>query len=68
MIDPIYLVRFKSQWLKTECVMAASLEIHGDPMALLTSKGELAALFVKDVVKSWIRLPGECSLGKDEIV
>jgi hypothetical protein len=38
-------------------VMAASAEIHGEHIALLTSKGKLAALFLTEVVESWCDSP-----------
>jgi hypothetical protein len=53
MSDEAYLIRFKHPELSTQFVIAASAEIHGEHIALLNSKGELAALFLTEVVESW---------------
>jgi hypothetical protein len=48
-----YLIRFQHPELSIQSVIAASAEIHGDHIALLDSKGKLAALFLTEVVESW---------------
>jgi hypothetical protein len=53
MRDKAYLVRFKHPELSIQSVIAASAEIHGEHIALLNSKGKLAALFLTEVVESW---------------
>jgi hypothetical protein len=53
MSDKAYLLRFKHPELSIEPVIAASAEIHGEHIALLNSKGKLAALFLTEVVESW---------------
>jgi hypothetical protein len=38
-------------------VVAVRVEIHGDHLVFLTSEGELAALFMTEIVESWNVLP-----------
>jgi hypothetical protein len=57
MSDKTSLIRFKHPQLSTHSVTAASVEIHGEHIALLTSKGKLAALFLMEVVESWSESP-----------
>jgi hypothetical protein len=57
MSDKTYLIRFKHPALGVRSVTAASAEIHGDHVALLNSKGKLAALFLMEVVESWSESP-----------
>jgi hypothetical protein len=53
MPDKTYLLRLKPPIFSTHIVQAATAEIHGDHLVLLNSRGQLAALFVLDVVESW---------------
>jgi hypothetical protein len=53
MTDKTYLVRFKPREIGLQTVIAARAEIHGEHIALLNSKGELAALFLMEIVESW---------------
>jgi hypothetical protein len=53
MTDKAYLIRFRHPELSIQSVIAASAEIHGEHIALLDSKGKLAALFLTEVVESW---------------
>jgi hypothetical protein len=53
MSDKAYQLRFKHPELSIQPVIAASAEIHGEHIALLNSKGKLAALFLTEVVESW---------------
>ena len=63
MTDKTYLVRFKPRELGIKAVIAARAEIHGEHIALLNSKGELAALFLMEIVESWSVLGGAMSPG-----
>jgi hypothetical protein len=56
MSDKAYLIRFKHPALGIQSVIAASAEIQGEHIALLNSKGKLAALFLTEVVDSWPEL------------
>jgi hypothetical protein len=60
MTDKTYLVRFKPRELGLTAVIAARAEVHGEHIALLNSKGKLAALFLIEIVESWsvLRNPG----------
>jgi hypothetical protein len=53
MTDKACLVRFKPQGIGLQVVIAARAEFHGDYIALLDSKGKLAALFLMEMVESW---------------
>jgi|HubBroStandDraft_1064217.scaffolds.fasta_scaffold2573629_1 hypothetical protein len=53
MTDNTYLVRFKPRELGLKAVIAARAEIHDEHLALLNSKGKLAALFLMEIVESW---------------
>ena len=53
MTDKAYLVRFKPRELGLQIVIAARAEFHGEYIALLDSKGKLAALFLMEIVESW---------------
>jgi hypothetical protein len=53
MTDKTYLVRLKPRELGLHVVIAASAEIHGEHIVLLNSDGELAALFLLEIVENW---------------
>jgi hypothetical protein len=53
MADRRFLIRFKPPKLSTQPVIAERAEIQGDHLVLFNSKGELAALFLMEVVESW---------------
>ena len=53
MTDKTYLVRFKPPGLGLITVIAARAELRGEHIALLDSKGKLAALFLMEMVDSW---------------
>jgi hypothetical protein len=55
--DKTYIVRFKTPDIATDAVLAASVEIHGEHLAFFNSKGEVAALFLFEMVESWSELP-----------
>jgi hypothetical protein len=56
-IDKTHIVRFKSPEISTDVVVAASVEVHGEDLAFVNSKGELAALYLFEIVESWSELP-----------
>ena len=56
-IDKTYIVRFKTPDIVTDVVVAASVEVHGEDLAFVNSKGELAALYLFESVESWSELP-----------
>jgi hypothetical protein len=64
MTDKVYLVRFKPPEVGTQLVAAEPgrtwqsprVQIHGEHVAFLNSKGELAALFLLEVVEGWSEL------------
>jgi hypothetical protein len=58
MVDRIYLVALKPPAPPLREVVAATVEVHGDQLAFLTANGELAALFLLDIVQSWNVLSG----------
>jgi hypothetical protein len=55
--DKAYVIRFKHPQLSIQPVAAASAEIHGEHIALLNSKGKLAALFLTEAVESCSESP-----------
>lgn len=57
MADKTFIVRFKRPEISTQPVIAERAEIQGDHLVLLDSKGELAALFLMEIVESWSELP-----------
>jgi hypothetical protein len=52
MTDKTYLVRFKSPELGNQLVIAQRAEIYDEHLVFLNSKGELAALFLLEIVES----------------
>jgi hypothetical protein len=57
MADKTYLVKFKKSAMPIQLVIASTVEIHGEHLAMLDSNGRLAALFVMEVVESWSESP-----------
>jgi hypothetical protein len=53
MPDKLYLVRFKGSDVSFHAVIAARTEIHGEHLVFLRSDGNLAALFLLEIVVSW---------------
>jgi hypothetical protein len=53
MTDKTYLVRFKPPEVSTQLVIAERTQIYGEHVAFLNSKGELAALFLLEIVEAW---------------
>ena len=54
--DRAFLVRFKSSDIATEAVIAARVEIRGEHLAFVNSRGQLAALFLFESVECYIRV------------
>jgi hypothetical protein len=48
-----YLVSCKAQEISTQFVVAASCDVYGEHLVFLNSKGELAAMFLLEIVESW---------------
>jgi hypothetical protein len=55
MLDHTYRVRLTIQTVQH--VIASTVQIHGDHLIFMNAKGQLAALFLKDLVRSWNMLP-----------
>jgi hypothetical protein len=55
MLDHNYRVRLTTQTVQH--VVASTVQLHGDQLVFLNSKGQLTALFLKDLVGSWNMLP-----------
>jgi hypothetical protein len=55
MVDHNYRVRLKTQTVQH--VIAATVQLHGDNLVFVNSKGQLTALFLKELVRSWNMLP-----------
>jgi hypothetical protein len=55
MVDHSYRVRLKTQTVQH--VIASSVQLYGDHLVFVNSNGQLAALFLKDLVHSWNMLP-----------
>ena len=57
MMDQTYLVALKLPSRAVQHVIAASLEIHGENLVFFNAEGELAAMFLMEIVQSWNVLP-----------
>jgi hypothetical protein len=57
LIDQTYLVALKLPSRAVQHVIAASLEIHGENLVFFNAEGELAAMFLMEIVQSWNVLP-----------
>ena len=54
MADKLYIVKFKPATLGVaQNVIASTVEIHDEHLIFCNSKGELAALFLLEIVQSW---------------
>jgi len=53
MVNKAYLVRFKEPDLSPKVVEAERVEVHGEHLVFLRTGGELAAMFLLDIVKDW---------------
>jgi hypothetical protein len=56
MAEKTYLVRLKDPPLSIP-MLASSIEIQGDHIALLDSEGKLTALLLREAVESWSEVP-----------
>jgi hypothetical protein len=55
MVDHSYRLRLTTQTVQH--VIASTVQLHGDHLVFVNSKGQLTALFLKNVVRSWNMLP-----------
>jgi hypothetical protein len=55
MLDHNYRVRLTTQTVQH--AIASIVELHGDYLVFVNSKGQLTALFLRDLVRSWNMLP-----------
>jgi hypothetical protein len=53
MADKRYLVSCKTPEIRTQSVVAASCEVYSEHLVLLDAKGELAAMFLLEIVDNW---------------
>ena len=54
MAEKAYIVKFKPPALGVvHTVIASTVEIHDEHLIFCNSKGELAALFLLEIVQSW---------------
>ena len=53
MPDKTFLVRLKATGQMLHLVLAASAEFHGEHLVFLNAQGNLAALFLVEIVESW---------------
>jgi hypothetical protein len=60
MVDQTYLVAPKSPSQAVQHVISATVEVHGEHLAL-NAEGKLAALFLMELVESWMVLPAAIS-------
>jgi hypothetical protein len=55
MADHNYRVHLTTQTVHH--VIASTVQLHGDHLVFVNSKGQLTALFLKDLVRTWNMLP-----------
>jgi hypothetical protein len=55
MVDHNYRVRLTTQTVQH--VIASTVQLHDDHLVFVNSKGQLTALFLKNLVRSWNMLP-----------
>jgi hypothetical protein len=58
MTDQVYLVTLKAPNHAIQQVVAVRYEVRGEHLAFIDAEGRLAALFLMEIVQSWIVLPG----------
>jgi hypothetical protein len=68
MADKTHLLCLKAPRLDIQHVIASSVEIHGEHLALLNSNGKLVALFCMKGVQSWNVLPNKESCDWEIVV
>ena len=60
MADKTYIVKFKPSALGVvQTVVASTVEIHDEHLIFCNAKGELAALFLLEIVQSWNEMSDE---------
>jgi hypothetical protein len=57
MVDHNYRVHLTTHTVQH--VIASTVQLHGDHLVFVNSKGQLTALFLKDLVRSWNMLPNK---------
>jgi hypothetical protein len=57
MADHVYRVHLTTQTV--EHVTASTVQLHGDHLVFLNSKGQITALFLTNLVRSWNMLPNK---------
>ena len=55
MADHNYRVHLTTQTVQH--VIASTVQLHGDHLVFVNAKGQLTALFLKDLVRRWKMLP-----------
>jgi hypothetical protein len=55
MVDHSYRVRLTTRTVQH--VVASTVQLYGDHLVFVNSHGQLTALFLKDLVRSWNMLP-----------
>jgi hypothetical protein len=55
MVDHNYRVHLTTHTVQR--VIASTVQLHGDHLVFVNSTGQLTALFLKDLVRSWNMLP-----------
>jgi hypothetical protein len=55
MVDHNYRVLLTTQ--AVQHVIASTVQLHAEHLVFVNSKGQLTALFLKDLVRSWNMLP-----------
>lgn len=53
MAEKSYLVSCQTPEISTQSVVAASCDVCGEHLVFLNSKGELAAMFLLEIVEGW---------------
>jgi hypothetical protein len=56
-MDQTYLVALKLPSRAVQHVIAVRLEIHGENLVFFNTEGELAAMFLMEIVQGWNVLP-----------
>jgi hypothetical protein len=53
MADRRFFIRFKSTQSEIQLVIAERAEVHGEHLVFINSAGEMAAMFLLEVVENW---------------
>ena len=61
MADQTYLVALKPPSQAVQHVIAATVEVRGEHLVLLNAEGQLAALFLMQIIQNWSVLPAAIS-------